>query len=503
MRYGRMVLIFLTLAGSAVAGGEGKKPPVGTIPAAEAQAFAIPLGETIDWLAREYLSFDKRGQPHTVTRGQLARAALQALYEAADTPAPPSLAADVGEAPYLRSLVRLVARVRAELGRRGGLRDSDAVRLAVDGITRTLDGYSVVASGEELYRVGTLEPRGGLGLELAECAPAAPLVVRAVVPGGPAQRAGVRPGDRILRVNGQAAEAANPLQMRHWFDGSASASDATAPGAVDLSLSRAGRALPGAVHLEPVLFRPELAWGLRRKPDNTWDFWADRRLRIAVIRVGRLDAGTAASVFQTVQALREEGLEGLVLDLRASPGGLLSEATDLARLFLGNAPVGTVRGRDEKAFTSEDAPEKCTSLPLVVLVNGETSGAAELAAAALQDNGRARVAGQRTRGKASIQTVLALPLQGAVLKVTNGTLVRPSGRNLQRFADSTPDDDWGVRPDPDLDVRVSPELSRRLADWWTDQTLRPPTETGASPLDEADADPQLRVACRSVRAAGK
>ncbi len=114
---------------------------------------------------------------------------------------------------------------------------------------------------------------------------------------------------------------------------------------------------------------------------------------------------------------------------------------------------------------------------LVVLVNRETSGGAELIAAALQDHHRAAIVGQRTRGKASIQTLLPLPIPDAGLKLTNGMFLRPSGKNLHRFPESKRTDDWGVRPDPGREFPITPELSKQLGEWSQLLALRPGAPT--------------------------
>jgi carboxyl-terminal processing protease len=130
----------------------------------------------------------------------------------------------------------------------------------------------------------------------------------------------------------------------------------------------------------------------------------------------------------------------------------------------------------------------------VVLVNGETSGGAELIVAALQDYKRAAVAGQRTLGKASIQKSFPLDVPGANVKLTEGEFVRPSGKNLHRKPDSGPRDDWGVRPDADLECRVSPQLAREMKEQWQRQTLRPGDDNQALPMDDPKNDPQRQVA---------
>src|SRR5262249_5673621 len=155
-------------------------------------------------------------------------------------------------------------------------------------------------------------------------------------------------------------------------------------------------------------------------------------------------------------------------------------------IFLGECTVASVksRGQGDDTYRSVRDESKILDLPVVVLVGPETSGGAELIAAALQDNGRATVAGQRTRGKASIQTMSGLPVPKIGLKLTSGTFYRPSGKNLHRFPDSKPGDDWGVRPEPKLEFRASAELNRQLREWWELQTLRPGSSREALPLDD-------------------
>ncbi|MGE3808098.1 MAG: S41 family peptidase, partial [Gemmataceae bacterium] len=139
-------------------------------------------------------------------------------------------------------------------------------------------------------------------------------------------------------------------------------------------------------------------------------------------------------------------------------------------------------------------------VPLGVLINGSTSGGAELIAGALQDHERGYVVGQRTRGKASIQTLLPLPVPSAALKLTSGTFRRPSGKNLNRFPDSRPTDDWGIHPD--REIRMSTALQDKLEQWWTWQSLRPGDSREPLPLDDLLTDAQVRFALERLRRAG-
>jgi carboxyl-terminal processing protease len=195
-------------------------------------------------------------------------------------------------------------------------------------------------------------------------------------------------------------------------------------------------------------------------------------------------------------------MRGLILDLRWCPGGKMIEAVNIAEMFVGNARaltvVATVKNRDGRINEYSTSHERKFDVPLVVLLNGETSGGAELIAAALQDHGRARVVGQRTRGKGSVQSPLPVPAANLYFKLTTGTFQRPSGKNMHRFPDSKPTDDWGVRPDRGLESRVSPDLAKRLKEWWLLQTLRPGSSTEILPLDDPTSDPQRQDALAAL-----
>jgi carboxyl-terminal processing protease len=163
------------------------------------------------------------------------------------------------------------------------------------------------------------------------------------------------------------------------------------------------------------------------------------------------------------------------------------------------------RNGDETAVTEAEVETGHTDFPLVVLVNGDTSGGGELIAAALQDHGRAVVAGQRTVGKASVQSeldqsIINVPMMIPKFKLTRATFVRPSGKNLQRFPDSKPSDDWGIRPDPGRELPLSVELGRQLKEWYQWQVLRPYDSREALPLDDPENDPQREGAFQVLRA---
>jgi C-terminal processing protease CtpA/Prc len=133
-------------------------------------------------------------------------------------------------------------------------------------------------------------------------------------------------------------------------------------------------------------------------------------------------------------------------------------------------------------------------------VNGETVGGGELIAAALKDNGRAVIAGTRTFGKASIQWTAAAPgLSGYQFKLTGGMYTRPNGKNLQRFPDSKPEDDWGIRPDRGYEIPASAGLGHKLKELHELYALRPGGSREALDLDDPAADPQRQRALKLMR----
>ncbi|HEV3263046.1 MAG TPA: S41 family peptidase [Gemmataceae bacterium] len=474
------------------------RPAKSDLPLGEAQNYAQQLNFAINEVVKTYV---RPAQPsdrdaRTPTGKDLAGAALEGLYEAARVPMPASLSARVQKAANEQQLVELIGQTRQSLGNPEGLRGSSALLVSLRSMTRLLDAHSVVVSGEEVDRGAANDLNQGVGLEVKPGA--VPLTVTAVAPGGPAQRAGIRPGDRITHIDGRQADTVRWVQTQARLgNGAVIVQASTARHRVELTLLRPGTKGPRKVTLEQQDFRPETVLGVARKDDNSWDYLVDKRHKIAHVRLATLTQGTTDELAGVLTSLKAEGMRGLILDLRWCPGGFLDQAVEVPRLFLSRGTVCTFKGRDDPR-TAKAGHGDFVDFPMVVLVNGETSGGAELIAAALQDNKRAAVAGQRTLGKASVQTMLPMPVNNTYIKVTSGVFVRPNGKNLHRFPDSKPADDWGVRPDAKLEFRVSADLGRQLREAWLLQTLRPGSSNEALLLDDPEKDPQRQAALEGL-----
>jgi carboxyl-terminal processing protease len=468
----------------------------------EGQVFAQQLLGVVIQVTAQYV--------RPVERKEVLYAALSGLYEAARLPVPETLHSAVEKTTAEAEVMDLIRRTREDLGNAEALQGHNPLVVCCQSMVRVLDPYCGVISPEEQRRtLGLGNECDGVGLEVQDHPVAGPLLVKFVHPGGPAQRAGLRPGDQITHLDSQPVKDVPADRVQQLLTA------ALPSGPPPLGLEESIPAPPPplrvtyqrpdgkgtTITLQRQHFRPETILGVARRDDNTWEYLVDRKRRLAHVRVAALARGSADELQTVVRRLNDEGLNGLILDLRWCPGGFLDEAVETARLFLGDGTVATVKARQKDDVVYRGKGEGAfLDFPVVVLVNGETSGGAELIAAALEDHHRALVAGQRTLGKASVQTPLHLGVGTGGMKLTSGTFCRPSGKNLHRFPDSKPDDDWGVRPDPRLEFRVSVELGRTLKQWWLQQTLRPGESTERLPLDDPTADPQRQEALRALTA---
>lgn len=465
------------------------------------QAAPLNPGEAQNYGQQLYYVLTNISQQYAkpITPQELAQAALSGLYEEIRQPVPPTLFKDIEKAQAEHELLGLLIRTRGDIGDVEELRGMKALLISFRSLTKVLDPFSVVVDGRELRRSTLEERHQGFGLEVSTPPGSGFLVIDKVIPGSPAQRAGLRPGDQITHFDGRIIGETEAFILRNNHN--YAPDDLQATTRIRLTVRRLGRREPLQATLSWENYKAETIFGHQRAEDNSWLFFLDKKQGIAHVRVGSLEHGTSEDLRQVLRSLRNDGLRGLVLDLRGCPGGFLNEAYLIARMFLKeDCLIAAVKYRNREAdnpFRSI-ADEEFTDIPLVVLVGEETSGGAELIAAALQDNRRAVIAGQRTRGKASVQTILSLPVADAGFKLTTGNFYRPNGKSLHRFSDSKPSDDWGIRPEPKWNLPISSDLTKQLAEWWHLQTLRPGTDKEALPLDDPESDPQRQLALQAL-----
>jgi carboxyl-terminal processing protease len=329
--------------------------------------------------------------------------------------------------------------------------DTDRDELVHDALVGMLDGldsysryYDPVAS-KRLER----ETRGvfkGIGVVFRE--PVSPDFTGRILfplPDTPAERAGLAVGDRIVEVDGESVEALGLDGLRE----SLNASDGKARMFLIENLAGDRR----EVSLVPEELTDPSLRQRRMLPDHPG---------IAHLSLLSFSRETPEEVDRALKALAEEGMRGLVLDVRRNHGGVLASAVSIARRFVTEGTIVSTEGRD-KVEVYEAIPEEATyaGLPLVVLVDGESASASEVLAAALQENGVAELVGEPTYGKGTVQTIRRFREQGTVAKVTSAHYFTPSHRNLDRTTD--PDRDYGLLPDHG--VELTAEERTPIHDW--------------------------------------
>ena len=236
------------------------------------------------------------------------------------------------------------------------------------------------------------------------------LVVVSLRP-GPAVNAGLRVGDTIVRIDGASSSRLGMAAARARILG---------PGGTHVRLTLLRRGTPLEVDVrraivpEPVVEATLLSYGGRR--------WGD-------LRLGGFRTGAAAAVRKEIVALQHRGATGFVLDLRENPGGLLDQAVGVSSLFLDRGVVVSLAGAHSPREVYRALGHPATRLPLVVLVDRYSASSSEIVAAALNDNQRATLVGERTFGKALVQSLDPLD-NGAALEITIARYTTPSGRNI-------------------------------------------------------------------------
>jgi carboxyl-terminal processing protease len=377
----------------------------------------------------------------------------------------------------VRQVVEVLAEVDANYVRE--LKDVERQKLVEDMINgglHKLDPHSVYLNAKQLQDVegDSLGSYGGVGIILGGFDPKTKFLrVEYPMPGSPAYDAGVVAGDLIAKVEDDTTAGMTGEQARNKITGE--------PGSkVTLTIRREGHT---PAEFPVTLTRARVArhtiMGVSRRADdpNRWNWFIDESNRIALIRILPLslnDSGfneqTAKELKAALEEIEAAGAKGLVIDLRNNPGGLLSQAIEVADLFLVDGKIVTTKDRrggerSSKAKSSETMFLPASEKPIAVVVNGQSASASEIVAAALQDNGRAAIVGERTFGKGSVQSLFRLsPDQKTAVKLTTQTWWRPNGKNMDRLgAPKDNPNEWGVTPDPGLEVSMEkhdPERER-------------------------------------------
>jgi carboxyl-terminal processing protease len=388
-------------------------------------------------------------------------------------------------------LVRLVVDVLHEVDHKYVQElDSDRKRKLVEdminGGLERLDPHSMYINSKEYkhFRKTNEGKFGGIGVQVGyDRQNRGQLTVISPMPGTPAYEArsangdAIQAGDYIVKIDGKSTETMRVSDAVDLIQGD--------PGQkVVLTVLHEGGKEPFDIPIVRAEIKVQSVMGDLRKPDNLekWDYFLDPTSKIGYIRLTSFSEKSGQELLAALKELKDNGMRGLVLDLRNNPGGLLSQAVHISNLFLkeGDRIVSTkgrnshdevydARSEDELLQSiykgEENEKELCAAAkrvslqpaekyPVVVLVNRHSASASEIVAAALQDNNRAVIVGERSYGKGSVQNVIPMNKDKdlSALKLTTASYWRPSGKNIHRFPESKETDEWGVKPTAGFEV---------------------------------------------------
>ncbi len=379
---------------------------------------------------------------------------------------------------------------------------------AIVGMLADLDRHSEFMVREEArdFLTSIDQRYGGVGIEVKHDLQGKTVTVSNLFVGSPAYKSNVHAGDGILKIDEKAVKDLDLAQVSNMIRGPIGST-------VKLSLERPGQKAPIDVALKRAEVYVDSVLGDGRNADDSWNFHLEGHPEIAYLRIGMdgfatkigndwfatrggFGDRTADELKAALATLDPKKLKGLILDLRFNGGGRLDAAIDVCSQFLPPGEVVvTTRGRDGSVLSQElsSGPGTFRDVPMVVLVNSKSASASEIVAACLQDHGRAAIAGERSYGKGTVQKVLPVEANQAVLKLTTATYWRPSNKNIHRDKDSKETDDWGVRPEKDLAFTLDSAETEKMIQARTERDI---VHRGQSPPKSASTyvDPQLRRA---------
>jgi carboxyl-terminal processing protease len=314
---------------------------------------------------------------------------------------------------------------------------------AVSGMLRELDPHSSFLKPEEYkeLQVETKGKFGGLGIEITTRDGI--LTVISPLEGTPADKAGIQAGDQIVKIDDQPTQDMSLTEAVQKMRGPKGTK-------VKLTIIRKGERKP----LEFDLTRDTISIQSVK--------WRTLEPGYGYIRISSFQSGTVNDLRKALDQLESDNhpLQGLVLDLRNDPGGLLDQAVEVADEFIDEGLIVYTGGRLENQKMRFEAHKnsKPRNFPIVVLVNSGSASASEIVAGALQDHKRAIILGEPTFGKGSVQTVIPMS-DGSALRLTTSLYYTPSGRSIQAK---------GIEPD----ILVKKETPQKTEEDGTDEVRR-------------------------------
>jgi carboxyl-terminal processing protease len=336
---------------------------------------------------------------------------------------------------------------------------------AMDGMFKTLDKYSYFtpAAGKKEYNNHLDNHYEGIGLVSHPTKDKKSIEILYAFVDSPAFRAGLRSGDQVLAVNGIDL---TENQVENFASLIRNLSDTDAD--IVLTVLQFGKTDPIKVTLNAVPLNIDSVEGDGIDAGGERDFILENDKEIGYIRITTFSHRTAHEFSNALYQLYEKHAQGLILDLRGNPGGYVNASVEIARMLLQSADESTIivstkfrDGTIKKNYYGNPKSQIC-SLPIVVLIDGNTASASEILAAALQDYERAVIVGTRSFGKGVVQGIYDLPANSGMYQLTSVHYWRPSNKNINRTENAKESDEWGVIPDIECKLELPKWRSRAI-----------------------------------------
>lgn len=364
-------------------------------------------------------------------------------------------------------LLKLFASSLAEI-ERSYVQKVDRRRLieaAIDGMLHDLDRYSDYIPPAELdsFQTDIESEYGGIGIRVVKNPDEDYITVTTPILGSPSYKAGIEAESKIIKIAGEDAKGFSVQQAIDKIKGEI--------GSKVMICCRSKTGEEKQFEVERAIVNVKTVLGDLRRPDDQWDYFLRstpelKKQKIGYVRINNFGRQTAKELERVIKSLLSEGMQGLIIDLRFNPGGLLSAAIDISDLFVEKGLIVRTEGRNARprkwlARKNGTLPQ----FPLAVLVNHRSASASEIVAACLKDSGRAIVVGQRTFGKGSVQNIVKLEQGKSVMKLTTAAYYRPNGQNINRMPNHNENDIWGVKPSPGFEVPFDEESQRQYFEY--------------------------------------
>ncbi len=317
------------------------------------------------------------------------------------------------------------------------VKTKDLIYGALKGMMATLDPYSQFMD-PETYKEMQIETEGKFeGVGISIWIRDKQLTVVSPIEGTPAYEAGIQAGDRIVEIDGESTKDITLQDAVKKMRGPKGTS-------VTLTIEREGIDEP----LEFTIVR-----GVIIVKSIPYSFLTEEK--IGCIRIRDFKKSTSKDLEEVLGELEKKGMEGLILDLRNNCGGLLNEAVEVCDKFLPkNSLIVSTEGRissQSLRYLSSEVPHP--DYPLTILINKGSASASEIVAGAIQDYARGKIVGEKSFGKARVQSVLRLE-DGSGLKLTTAYYLTPKGRNI---------DEKGIEPDIEVKLPTLPKIISKIA----------------------------------------